>query len=176
MTASTGDVIIAKYEIAAPISQGSMFDVFLAYHIQFSWPAAIKILQSQYLHDEELVEHVYEQLKVASQQVHPNIVLTYDVGFTDSGRPYAAMALVEGISLSKKLDRWRQGQGQIPDKDALHLGLGIAEGLATLQRAGITHTNLNPEHIIIQRDNSPVIIGLGDPAPLGSKNAIIYEL
>ncbi len=145
-----------------------MFDVFLAYHAQFDWPAAIKVLQSQYLFDEELVQRVYEQLTLAGQQVHPNIVLTYDVGFTESGQPYASMALVEGIPLGKKLAQLRQGHGQLSKRDTILLGLGVAEGLATLQRAGITHSSLNPDHIIVQRENSPVLIGLVDSTRFSS--------
>ncbi len=174
-SSSTSDVIIPQYEIAAPISQGDIFDVFLAYHSQFAWAAAIKVLKSQYLSDQAFVQQVFEQLKVASLQVQPNIALTYDVGFTDSGRPYSAMALIEGISLDKKLDRLRQGQGHLSDKDAILMGLGIAEGLAVLRRAGLTHPNLLPEHVVVQRDNSPVIVGLGNTRHLNSELVIGEE-
>jgi len=66
---------------------------------------------------------------------HTNLCTIHEVGETDDGQLFLAMALYPGETLKARLDR----EGPLPVGDALAIARQIAEGLAYAHAAGIVH-------------------------------------
>jgi len=86
---------------------------------------------------------------------HPSILGIYDVGM-DDGVHYAVMELLEGETLRDHLARaalfWRQ---------AVEIGVAIAEGLQATHAKGIVHRDLKPENIFLTSDGQVKILDFG---------------
>lgn len=88
--------------------------------------------------------------------------------------PWVATAYLEGLSLRDLI----RGSGPLPAERCLALAVELAEGLATLHRAGLVHGDVNPGKVILAGDGARLAgcgfvraVGLGsllarDPDPL----------
>ena len=98
---------------------------------------------------------------------HPNIVTIYEIG-EHEGAPYIAMEYVEGQTLRELL-----AGGPLPNDKLLRYTTQLAEGLAKAHQAGIVHSDLKPENIIISEDGYLKILdfGLAKLLPRGDVSA-----
>ncbi len=159
-----GEPLAGKYEVAASISRGNHFNVYLAYHTRFGWPVALKVLRAASASDEQLAEQVLAQFEVVSKQAHPNLVPIYEVGYAAGRSPFAAMAYLEGGTLTQWTQALKQRPGPISTRKILKIARQVALGESTLNQAGIVHPELMPDNILMSEGSMPVLAGLGLPA------------
>ncbi len=91
------------YELLTRLAAGGMGEVFVAKKVGsagFEKRVALKLLLPHLIASPESVERFYNEARIAARMRHPNIVEIFDVGEAD-GRPFIAMQLVEGVSLSQ---------------------------------------------------------------------------
>src|SRR5438045_3972104 len=89
------------YRILRVLGKGGMGAVFLAHDPKLDRQVALKVPLFQ--PDEEAkMKRFYREARAAATLNHPNICPVYEVG-EDNGRPYLAMAFIEGHTLSKPL-------------------------------------------------------------------------
>lgn len=99
-------------------------------------------------------QDIDETLPVQGEQqalarvIHPCVVELRDAGTTELGDPYIVLEPLEGRTLAGLV----AARGKLPMTDGAALMLGIAEALAAAHGAGVFHTDLQPEHIVIIRD------------------------
>lgn len=159
-----GEPLAGKYEVAATMSRGSHFNVYLAYHTRFGWPVALKVLRAASAADEQLAQRVQEQLELVSKQAHPNLVPIYEVGRTSGDLPFAAMAYLEGGTLTQWTHALKEQSDPISSRQILKIARQIALGVATLHQTNIVHPELMPDNILMSQGTMPVLAGLGLPA------------
>ena len=73
---------------------------------------------------------------------HPHLVHVLAVGETEEGFPYIAME-----HLGQSLDRRLRRGSTLPWREAVEIGIQIAEALSTLHRAGVVHRDVKPANI-----------------------------
>jgi serine/threonine protein kinase len=67
-------------------------------------------------------------------------------------------------------DVWAAGWSQAPPRRVwLHIGHQLLRALQVLHELGYAHLNLGLEHLLIDRDERAVLLGLGSCRPVGSK-------
>ena len=142
MTLATG-TRLGPYEIVSPLGAGGMGEVYRARDTRLGREVAIKALPDSVSADPDRLRRFEKEARSASALNHPNIVVIYDVGESDSGS-YIAMELVEGKTLRELLD-----QGGLPMKRLLTISSQVADGLSRAHAAGIVHRDLKPENIMI---------------------------
>jgi predicted Ser/Thr protein kinase len=76
---------------------------------------------------------------------------------TSDNPPWLASQLVPGPSLDRAVTDCGR---PLPEAAVWHLGAGIAEALAAIHDAGITHRDLKPQNVLVTRDR-PWIIDFG---------------
>jgi Tol biopolymer transport system component len=154
MTFSTG-TRLGPFEILAPIGAGGMGEVYRARDTRLGREVAVKVLSSEFAADADRRKRFEQEARSASALNHPNIVTIHEIGSSDS-IVYIAMELVEGRTLREVL-----GDGPVPTKRLLDLGVQIAEGLAKAHAAGIVHRDLKPENVIVTRDGGAKLLDFG---------------
>src|SRR5580692_10960066 len=132
MPLAIGDKL-GPYEILVPIGAGGMGEVYKAHDPRLKRDVAIKVSQ------ERFTDRFEREARAISALNHPNICTLYDVGPN-----YLVMELVEGESLSQRLDR-----GPMPEKEVLRCGEQIAAALTAAHARGIIHRDLKPGNIML---------------------------
>src|SRR5262245_65485460 len=107
-----------------------MGEVYRAWDTRLDREVAIKVLPDQFAQDVERVARFDREVKVVAALAHPNILAIHDYG-TANGRSFAVMELLEGETLRSRLRK-----GPLPWRQALEMGLAIAEGLAAAHAKG----------------------------------------
>jgi Tol biopolymer transport system component len=146
---------LGVYEIAAPIGEGGMGQVYRATDTTLGRQVAIKILPDAFAADPERMARFEREAKTLASLNHPHIAAIY--GFEKSGGAYAlVMELVEGEDLSQRIAR-----GPIPLEEALPIAKQIAEALEAAHEQGIIHRDLKPANIKVRSDGTVKVLDFG---------------
>lgn len=135
---------IGRYRIDAPLGEGAMANVSLAYDPSIGRTVAIKVLKPEYRGDTELVNRFLAEARTAGMLSHSHIVTIYDVGEVD-GVPYIAMEHIAG----RPLDEILRDEGRLTVERVLALGAQIARALAYAHGRGVVHRDVKPSNILI---------------------------
>ncbi|MFO0937600.1 MAG: protein kinase [Gemmataceae bacterium] len=104
MSSNTDGVFLAeRYQLIHEIASGGMGIVYLAKDVRLNRDVAIKLLLDQFTPDSETASRFIEEAYISGQLQHPGIAPVHDFGKLKSGRPFLAMKLIKGQTLSKIL-------------------------------------------------------------------------
>src|SRR5436190_16324521 len=122
-----------------------MGSVYLAEHPVIDRKVAIKILNRDLAKDPTVVQRFFNEARAANAIRHPNIVDVIDVGSMPDGVPYLIMELLEGETLSRRLQRL----GRLPLAEALGIAMQAASALMAAHAKGIVHRDLKPDNLFL---------------------------
>lgn len=135
---------------------GGMADVYRARDTELPRDVAIKILKEENQQDPEARRGFIDEVNLACQCQHDNIVTTYDKGDYE-GLPYIVMELLRGESLQSQIRR-----GAIADrKHALRIALQLAGALECVHNQGIIHRDLKPANVQIDGYGRAKLVDFG---------------
>lgn len=147
---------ISHYRILERLGGGGMGEVFKAEDQRLERPVAVKFLPPELRRDPVAKERFVQEAKAASALDHQNICTIHDIGETEDGRLFLAMAFYEGETLRKRLDA-----GPLPIDEALGIAEQVAEGLAEAHERGIVHRDVKPANLMLPRDGVVKIVDFG---------------
>ncbi len=145
-----------EYEIIRPLGKGGFAAVFEAHDQMLDRPVAIKQLHGEKSTDDKTIKRFLQEGRIAAALEHRNIVTIYGLRvFEDT--LYMIMEYLPAGSLRDLLDK----QGKLPVEQAVHLTIGICEGLAKFHEKGIVHRDIKTENILLTQDGHPKVIDFG---------------
>ena len=170
-------LMAGRYAIRHLIARGAMGEVYAATDTDGGGDAAIKLLQSSMLRDEQLVARFLREGEAASKLDGPNVVTIYEVGTIGAnGAPYIAMELLRGHDLAWHL---RQ-RGALPLDEVVALGDQVARALEAARKAGIVHRDLKPQNLFLAQQNAAAplwkILDFGVSRLAGSSGTLTMDL
>jgi serine/threonine-protein kinase len=170
-------LMAGKYAIRHLIARGAMGEVYAATDTDGGGDAAIKLLQSGMLRDEQLVARFLREGEAVSKLEGPNVVAIYEVGTIGAnGAPYIAMELLRGHDLAWHL---RQ-RGALPLDEVVALGDQVARALEAARSAGIVHRDLKPQNLFLAQQNAAAplwkILDFGVSRLAGSSGTLTMDL
>ncbi len=148
--------IISHYKITGILGGGGMGVVYKAEDINLKRTVALKFLALNLISNEQTKTRFKIEARAASALDHPRVGTIYQIGETDQGEMYIAMAYYEGDTLKDRID-----QKKIPEKQAIKYTTQIASGLAAAHEQGIVHRDVKPANIIITKDGFVKILDFG---------------
>lgn len=146
---------IGRYEIVSRLGAGGMGVVYKARDQQLGRFVALKFLPPEFS-DETMRQRFLHEAQAASALDHPGICTIYEIGETDDGNPYLAMAFYEGETLRERLNR-----GEMAPTEAVSIGLQIADALAVAHSRGIIHRDIKPQNLFLTQDRIVKILDFG---------------
>ncbi len=117
---------------------------------------ALKFLPHHLSQTEEEKQRFIHEAKAASALDHTNICTVYEIGETDDGQMFIAMAYYEGESLKEKIER-----GPMVIEEAVAIATQISRGLAKAHSKEITHRDIKPANLLITEDDTVKIVDFG---------------
>ncbi|MBE3045949.1 protein kinase [Candidatus Bathyarchaeota archaeon] len=151
-----GTTVAGKYRILEEIGRGGMGIVYKAEDIKLNRPVALKFLPHQWVSDPDARERFIHEARAASALDHPNICTIYEIGETEDGRMYIAMAFYEGESLRDKIKG-----GPLKQEEALGIAIQAATGMAKAHQKGIVHRDIKPANLLITTDGVVKVVDFG---------------
>ncbi len=148
---------VGPYLVRGRIGRGGMGVVLRVEHAETGGAYALKLLRAPRSDDDrrELARFQREIELLARADAHPAIVRIHASGETD-GRPWYAMELVAGSSLSTRL-----AAGPLPPRQAAALVAELARAVEHLHGLGILHRDLKPANVLVEPDGRPRLVDLG---------------
>lgn len=142
------------------LAVGGMADIYLAqsYGPQgYERTAVVKTIRADLVEEEELIQMLLEEARIASCLKHENIVELLEVG-EDGGTQFLAMEFVFGRDLGQIRDRCEERGLKIPPR---HISTIMIDVLDALQYAHFEATYEDKPLKVIHRDVSPqnIIVG-----------------
>lgn len=151
--ATAGDVLGERFEILALLGEGGMGQVFRARDRALDEEVALKFVRRQLAADPESLRQFKQEVKLARSITHPNICRIHEF-LQMAGRTFLSMELVDGEPLDELL-----GHGGPPPLERVrHIMAGICAGLQAAHSRGVTHRDLKPGNILIERGSDRVVI------------------
>ncbi|NOX76887.1 MAG: serine/threonine protein kinase [Gammaproteobacteria bacterium] len=147
---------IGPYDVLSELGTGGMGVVYLALDTRLGRRVALKVLHSHLGNDRTAQQRLLVEAKSASRLDHPNICTVYELGESNGGRVYIAMAHCEGVSLDALLQ-----SGPLKPRQAISLAMQIASGLEAAHAAGIFHRDIKPTNIIVDAAGRCKIVDFG---------------
>ncbi|MCA9594560.1 MAG: serine/threonine protein kinase [Myxococcales bacterium] len=156
-----GVVIARKYRLIRRLAEGGMAEVWAAQNVLTQRDFAIKLILPQLAKSPEILGRFLQEARTTGRLRHPSIVDVFDVGQTETGKPFIVMELLHGESLEDRLNRERRLAPLAVSVMLVH----VARALDLAHRAGIVHRDLSPANVFLARtpngDEIPKILDFG---------------
>jgi eukaryotic-like serine/threonine-protein kinase len=136
-----------RYRLEGEIARGGMGAIIKGFDLDLGRELAIKVLLEPHRDNPQVVCRFVEEAQIGGQLQHPGVVPVYDLGTLPDRRPYFAMKLVKGQTLSTLL-RVRTG----PEHElARFLGIfeQICQTMAYAHARGVVHRDLKPSNVMV---------------------------
>jgi serine/threonine protein kinase/tetratricopeptide (TPR) repeat protein len=147
---------VGRYIIVRPIGRGGMGVIYLGSDPRLNRSVALKMLPPHLSVDSTARRRFEEEARAASLLDHTHIGTVYEVGETDTGQLFIAMAYYEGETLRERIKR-----GELAIPEVISLGAQIADGLAAAHAAGLVHRDIKPGNVIVTRQGVAKIVDFG---------------
>lgn len=153
-----------RFNLIGRVGQGSMSRVWKATDLQSGRTVALKVLDKE---KTERYEARFQGLKkpsegeVAMTLHHPNIVRTFEYGWTTDDEMFLVMEFVEGVGLSLLVDL----QNEEMKRYRLRYMIQIGEALQYFHQQNWIHRDICPRNVMVSEDKQIKLIDFGLVVP-----------
>jgi eukaryotic-like serine/threonine-protein kinase len=150
---------VNQYKVLEKIGEGGMGVVYKAEDTTLRRTVALKFVAPYRVTDEDRKARLLREARAAATLDHPNICTIYEVGEAE-GRPFLAMAFVDGPTLAAKI---RNNPLAVPE--FLELAIQIGEGLKEAHEKGVVHHDIKSSNIMVSAKGQAKLMDFGIAEP-----------
>ncbi len=151
-TFAPGSMVAGRYRVLGMVGKGGMSTVFRVFDVELNETLALKLFTQT--GNDEAVERFRQEIRLARQLVHENVIRMYDMGVADGAR-FLTMELLIGEDLHTKMV-----SGLAPREGALLIAQACA-GLGAVHRLGVIHRDVKPENLFVTESNIVKVMDFG---------------
>ncbi|HUF35527.1 MAG TPA: serine/threonine-protein kinase [Gemmatimonadales bacterium] len=148
---------VSHFRVLGRLGSGGMGVVYSAEDTRLNRVVALKLPLPEYRLDSSVKARFLREARSAAALDHPNLCSIYEVGESEDGLLFMAMARYRGETLKARLAR----EGALGVPDALEIARQIAQGLGAAHEAGIVHRDLKPGNLMLLPDGIVKILDFG---------------
>jgi serine/threonine-protein kinase len=154
----------ATYRMVSLLARGGMGIIYRGFDVNLEREVAIKVLRHEYADNPRIVNRFINESIIKSGLQHPGIAPVYASGRCEDDRPFYAMKLIDGQTLSRVLSQ--------PAR-SLNFGLlgafaQVCQTMAYVHAQGIVHLDLKPSNIMVADYGRIRVIDWGLSRRIGS--------
>ncbi len=152
---SGNPVVAGRFELLELAAKGGMGAVYRALDRQTGETVALKVLLGD---TDNAALRLTKEGEVLAELIDPGVVRYVAHGLGDDGRPFVAMAWVDGETLADRIVRQ-----PLSHAESVELVMGIAEALGHAHEHGVVHRDVKPSNIVLSGGEirNPVLIDFG---------------
>ncbi len=151
-----GDTI-GRYKLLQRIGEGGFGVVFMAEQREpIVRRVALKIIKAG-MDTRDVIARFEAERQALAMMDHPGIAKVFDAGSTDTGRPYFAMELVRGVSITRFCD-----QHEYDTRQRLQLFGEVCSAIQHAHQKGLIHRDLKPSNIMVGLDGDRPVLKVID--------------
>lgn len=151
-----GSVIGDRFEVIRPLGMGGMAAVYKVYDKEVDRVAALKVIRPEMANNPEILRLFKQELALASQVTHQNVIRIYDLGVADGVR-FITMQFVDGRDLRSILKE----KGKFTPEEAAAVMVQVCEGLDAAHRENVVHRDLKPANMMVDKQNRVLVMDFG---------------
>jgi tetratricopeptide (TPR) repeat protein len=153
---SAGTVIANRYRVIGLLGVGAMGMVYRVHDERLHMDIALKVLRPESSPDARLLERFEQELVLARQVSHRNVVRIHDIG-QDGDMHFLTMDHVDGRSLKQILEERRR----LESPEVVAIARDLAEALAAAHAQAVVHRDLKPANVLVDGEGRAYITDFG---------------
>ncbi len=151
MSAPVERVVLGRYRLGPVLGRGGAATVYRGTDLTTGEVVAVKEIPVGL----EMARRAGAEVRAACRLEHPGIVQLMDFG-EDTHACYLVSELIDGPSLSARLR-----DGSLDDRQAVAVIADVLEGLAHAHERGVTHRDVKPANILVDRSGRGTLADFG---------------
>jgi serine/threonine-protein kinase len=145
----------SHYRVLEKIGEGGMGEVHRAVDTKLGRDVALKTLPAAFARDAERLARLRREARMLAALNHPNIAAVFDL--VESGETCVlVLEFVPGLTLADRVAR-----GPLPWRDALAIGVQMADALEAAHDKNIVHRDLKPANVKVTPDDRVKLLDFG---------------
>ena len=147
---------INNYKILSQLGEGGMAKVYLAHDNKFDANVAVKILNKEFAHNENIRKRFLAEAKNMFRMSHPNIIKVTDL--IEEGDTVAfVMEYIEGETLKDYLER----KGKLSDEEIKLIFSQMLEAVGYVHSQNLVHRDIKPSNFILDKKGKVKLLDFG---------------
>ncbi len=162
--------LVRRYDIGGLIAEGGMAEIVAASAMTeagVSKRVALKRIRTGSSGDPQFVARFFDEVRLAMQLSHANVVQVFDFGRTETHEFFLAMEFVEGVDLQRL--RGVANSDRLPPAEALFVVAQMLRGLDYAHRRtdpdnrplGIVHLDVKPANVLVSFEGEVKLTDFG---------------
>jgi uncharacterized protein (TIGR02145 family) len=147
---------ILHYTVSSVLGQGGMATVYLAHDNKFDSKVAIKILNKEFIHNENIRKRFLAEAKSMFRMSHPNIIKVTDL-IEENDTVAFVMEYVEGETLKEYIDR----KGKLTDAEIKTIFSQMLEAVGYVHKQNLVHRDIKPSNFMIDLEGNIKLMDFG---------------
>ncbi len=158
-----------RYQMVARLGEGGMGEVYLAFDQDLRRHLALKTVRAD--SDKSQVWRFLKEAQVVGQLGHPNIVPVYELGLTETEKPYYTMPVVHGETLHQILSSLELEHSAYLRVFSLtrlvQIFLQVTLAVEYAHVKGVVHRDIKPANIMVGEHGEVILLDWGVAKLLG---------
>jgi serine/threonine protein kinase len=147
---------IKDYQIQSELGRGGMATVYLAHDNKFDTNVAIKVLNKEFVHNDNIRKRFMAEAKSMFKMSHPNIIKVTNL-IEENDTVAFVMEYIEGETLKEYLDR----KGKLNDDEIKTIFSQMLDAVGYVHKQNLVHRDIKPSNFMIDREGNVKLMDFG---------------